>query len=668
MTLLTAKPILKIGDRLVLSLFEDAVLEASISDVTVYPNNAVGMTARLDGRFEGTLYLTYSGNELRVSADIQGGNDYYVSFDPETRQHIAIEVDRAASNELGCKVCDEPVAGTEGIPLATSAANGSTDLVANDPSATVVVDVMVVYTSAAKLWEGGLNGINNNIAMAMQKANAVHGNSDTKVVLNLVHAAETTYVESGSSSTDLDRLTYVGGSYSDMDEVQGWRNTYAADMVCLFAKVEDTGGLGWLLNSTAGRPDFAFCLARVQQTDFSYTVVHEWGHNMGCGHSKTQSIQQGPGLYSYSAGWQWNDTASSASLGFCSVMTYENFDNAGGNEYVRLPYFSNPDINYTGNSTNPTGDATDGDSARTIRNMRNVLAAYRTGSGSGVPSTNNFEEGSAPWIAYGGDVVWTLNSGPTPSSSTGPSAAYEGANYAYLEASGNENKTGMIQANFDFSLIDLPEIDFAYHMYGSTMGGLYLESSTNSGASWSTRWSMSGNQGNAWYPVTVSLGACAGKSNVWLRFRGVVGSTYTSDMALDAIVVRQVEDLDGDGIPNSWELLYFGGSTNAVATADPDGDGSDNYSEYVAGTLPNNAGSVFKVVTYAAPATGNAPFIVTWNPVAGRIYNVDWSQNLPYIPFTNISGDLPYPANSYTDSVDRTDLQNFYRVDVRLDQ
>jgi hypothetical protein len=41
-----------------------------------------------------------------------------------------------------------------------------------------------------------------------------------------------------------------------------------------------------------------------------------------------------------------------------------------------VPYFSNPELTYPG-TTNVMGDATDGDNARTIREMRTVIADYR---------------------------------------------------------------------------------------------------------------------------------------------------------------------------------------------------------------------------------------------------------------------------------------------------
>jgi len=129
-------------------------------------------------------------------------------------------------------------------------------------------------------------------------------------------------------------------------------------------------------------------------------------------------------------------------------------------------------------------------------------------------------------------------------------------------------------------------------------------------------------------------------------------------------------DADDDGMPNEWEALYFGNFTNAIASEDLDGDGADNLSEYIAGTLPNSATSVFEITSFVVPASNGAPFIVNWNTAAGRLYSVGHSDNLilsfppTYLPDAI---DLPDTQNSYTDTVERTSLQGFYRVDVRRD-
>lgn len=63
-------------------------------------------------------------------------------------------------------------------------------------------------------------------------------------------------------------------------------------------------------------------------------------------------------------------------------------------------------------------------------------------------------------------------------------------------------------------------------------------------------------------------------------------------------------DSVGDGIPDWWRALYFGGSggttnSHSSATGDPDGDGVGNLQEYLADTDPTNAASRL-VVTHVA--------------------------------------------------------------------
>jgi 1,4-alpha-glucan branching enzyme len=55
-------------------------------------------------------------------------------------------------------------------------------------------------------------------------------------------------------------------------------------------------------------------------------------------------------------------------------------------------------------------------------------------------------------------------------------------------------------------------------------------------------------------------------------------------------------DADSDGLRNGWEQQHFGDPLAASATADNDGDGATNLHEQAAGTNPNLAGSVLKII------------------------------------------------------------------------
>ncbi len=226
-------------------------------------------------------------------------------------------------------------------------------------------------------------------------------------------------MESGSSSTDLNRLTGTNDGY--MDEVHAWRNLHGADLVDLLASVDDVGGIAWLLTSPSGRTTYAFSLVRVQQASSGYTLVHELGHNFGCHHRKDQETQPGPGIYSYSAGWRWKGNDN---LRYCSVMSYtETWD---GYSVQRVGYFSSPLITHKGAAA---GHAADGDNARTLRETKAVVSGYRA------------EVGGDPWLTIRVTEGGTTN--PAPGSYTHPRGtvvsvtAYPFTHYLFHVWSGN---------------------------------------------------------------------------------------------------------------------------------------------------------------------------------------------------------------------------------------
>jgi hypothetical protein len=72
-------------------------------------------------------------------------------------------------------------------------------------------------------------------------------------------------------------------------------------------------------------------------------------------------------------------------------------------------------------------------------------------------------------------------------------------------------------------------------MYGSAMGTLKLQAWYNS--QWNDLWTKSGDQGNAWHN-SGDIDIPAGTTK--LRFHMTTGSSYTSDAALDYIVITEV--------------------------------------------------------------------------------------------------------------------------------
>ncbi|MCP9201291.1 DUF6443 domain-containing protein [Gramella sp. GC03-9] len=151
-------------------------------------------------------------------------------------------------------------------------------------------------------------------------------------------------------------------------------------------------------------------------------------------------------------------------------------------------------------------------------------------------SDESFESGLGGWTqSSSDDMDWSRRSGGTPSSSTGPSGAYDGSYYIYTESSSPNfpSKTAIITSpSYDVSSISA--FTFNYHMYGATIGSIQLQISSNGGGSWGTIWSKSGNQGTSWQSYTVNLSNTTGSQ--MFRFVATTGSNYTGDIALDNFV------------------------------------------------------------------------------------------------------------------------------------
>jgi len=89
-------------------------------------------------------------------------------------------------------------------------------------------------------------------------------------------------------------------------------------------------------------------------------------------------------------------------------------------------------------------------------------------------------------------------------------------------------------------------------------------------------------------------------------------------------------DTDSDGMPNEWEIQYFGGFSNGVPTGNNDGDWLDNLGEYVADTIPTSAGSCLNAAIDALETTsiGTMQMQSPFPTSPDRVYDVWWSSNL----------------------------------------
>jgi chitodextrinase len=207
-----------------------------------------------------------------------------------------------------------------------------------------------------------------------------------------------------------------------------------------------------------------------------------------------------------------------------------------------------------------------------------TTAAAPSGCSGGIssfPYSEGFETSLGAWTqATSDDINWTRDASGTPSGSTGPSSATEGTYYMYIESSGNgtgyPTKTAILNSPcLNLTAQSQATFSFDYHMYGSSMGSLSFEASTD-GTNWTSLWSLSGNQGNAWSSASVDLAAYVG-GTVELRYVGVTSTSYRSDMAIDNI---QITDGSTPSCNDVTLSLTFDNYPEETSWAITDGSGS----------------------------------------------------------------------------------------------
>jgi formylglycine-generating enzyme len=141
----------------------------------------------------------------------------------------------------------------------------------------------------------------------------------------------------------------------------------------------------------------------------------------------------------------------------------------------------------------------------------------------------------------------------------------------------------------------------------------------------------------------------------------ISASTEHPHFGFRPVVLKRGLDSDSDGIDDDWEIEYFGNATNAIASADSDGDGQSNREEYIAGFNPTN-----KTCRFEVSGTASAGHqVVRWNAASGRVYSVYWTTNL-LSGFQCLESNIPWTRTSFTNQSESSSV--YYRIEVQAEE
>ena len=337
-------------DSLTLNLFDDLAFPATVQRIAPTSSGGYAMFGRLDGVEFGTVTLAVNGDVL--AGAIHTPLATYAIRPAGGGVHVISHVDRSKMR------CLAPTGSPATHTVDPGALIGGPD----DPNPTAhvddsgttrgatraddgsVVDILVVYTPAARQGAGGTAAIEAHIDLLVAEANRTFADSRVIQRLNLVHREEVAYTESESIPTDAFRLEDPRDGH--LDEVLVLRDRIAADLVHLI-RAGPYGGWGQILDYTS-----------VSTNESPPSVfVHEIGHNMGLRHERYLDSSNHPFPFSHGyvnqAAFEPDAPPSSR---FVTIMAYGSRCGEAGFFCPRLNRFSSPDLVYNGYPAGVPGD------------------------------------------------------------------------------------------------------------------------------------------------------------------------------------------------------------------------------------------------------------------------------------------------------------------------
>jgi len=324
-----------IPTNLLIALFNGEVINAELESTLIGPDGSIVWKGHAQGAESDNVYLSIKDDVVQGNINI-GNEQYQIRYLTTDTWYGAIHVLKPLDlskvppthdfNEL-------PIPMGDGAAISPSASPAQTP----DSDTGNVIDIMIIYTAAARDAVGGQTAMDALISLAVAETNGGYLNSNIGFSLNLVHTEMTNYTTSGSFAIDVNRLQSKTDGF--MDSIHTSRDNHYADMVGLFIDNPSACGRAYAIN--AGEAE-AFQVTHWSCATGNYTLAHEFGHLQSARHDWTADPSDNS-PYTYNHGFvnpteQWR-----------TIMAFNNFSCRNG-FCARVNYWSNPNVNFP-----PTG-------------------------------------------------------------------------------------------------------------------------------------------------------------------------------------------------------------------------------------------------------------------------------------------------------------------------
>ena len=136
---------------------------------------------------------------------------------------------------------------------------------------------------------------------------------------------------------------------------------------------------------------------------------------------------------------------------------------------------------------------------------------------------------------------------------------------------------------------------------------------------------------------------------------------------VDALAALGLNDADGDGLPDCWELWHnLNPNDSSDAALDSDNDGVINLYEYLAGTDPRDETDFFHIASIASGSI----CVLSFQSALNRLYTLEVRTNLGSGSWTSVSGQVDIAGNAglleLSQANSPSDMTQFYRIKVRI--